>query len=235
MAYNTVTYHPKLAQVAYSINDGKIQLWDAESGTPIKTLVGHQGAVSCIQFSRDGKFLASGSDDKTIKLWDLETGECLKTFHAAETVNDLAFNPAGTELFSCGYIGEIMKWDIASGHCVFQKDDANHSVAIHPSNHRFASASLDNSVKIWSTKTGEKEAVLSGHMDWVQSVAYPSDGMQLASGSSDATIKIWDVKNKKCLRTIHYLPLDNYAMVDEEKQVIVYSTKDAKAYFRGLD
>ena len=31
-------------------------------------------------FSPDGKFVLSGSDDKTLKLWDIQTGNALKTF-----------------------------------------------------------------------------------------------------------------------------------------------------------
>ena len=34
---------------------------------------------------------------------------------------------------------------------------------------------------------------LVGHSDWVQAIAFSSDGKQIASGSDDKTIKLWDV------------------------------------------
>ena len=51
-------------------------------GTAIKTLFGHQGDVSTLDFSADGKTLATGSFDKTIKLWNLEKNSLTWTFRS---------------------------------------------------------------------------------------------------------------------------------------------------------
>ncbi|THU82209.1 hypothetical protein K435DRAFT_627280, partial [Dendrothele bispora CBS 962.96] len=47
-------------------------------------------------------------------------------------------------------------------------------------------------VGIWNTATGQEEAKLEGHTDWVMSVAFSPDGSQLASRSSDNTVWIWN-------------------------------------------
>ena len=65
-----------------------LKLWDAANGALLKTLHGgrhHEinmiyNYVSSVAFSRDGRFIASGSGDKTVKLWDAATGALLKTF-----------------------------------------------------------------------------------------------------------------------------------------------------------
>jgi len=41
--------------------------------------------------------------------------------------------------------------------------------------------------------TGEVEAELKGHTDWVKSVAFLQDGSQVVSGSYDITVRIWNV------------------------------------------
>jgi WD40 repeat protein len=42
---------------------------------------------------------------------------------------------------------------------------------------------------------------LSGHSDWVYSVAYSPDGRRLVSGAHDNTIKIWDAETGALIRT----------------------------------
>jgi WD40 repeat protein len=46
-----------------------IVIWDAETGAEIRTLKGHTNIIESLSFSRDGKYLVSGSDDGTCILW----------------------------------------------------------------------------------------------------------------------------------------------------------------------
>jgi WD40 repeat protein len=51
--------------------------------------------------------------------------------------------------------------------------------------------------------TGSQVAVLSGHMGWVTSVTFSSDGTSLVSGSHDRTVKLWDVQTGGVVKTFH--------------------------------
>jgi hypothetical protein len=57
---------------------------------------------------------------------------------------------------------------------------------------RLASASHDETVKIWDASIGQELLTLKGHTNKVFSVAFSPDGKRLASASQDRTVKVWD-------------------------------------------
>jgi len=58
-------------------------------------------------------------------------------------------------------------------------------------------------ISILDKTTGIQTAILSGHTDWVRSVAFSPDGTSLVSGSDDKTIKLWDVQTGGLVTTFH--------------------------------
>jgi WD40 repeat protein len=50
-----------------------IALWDVQGGKLVRTReTGHKGPVYSLTFSRDGKTLASASEDRTVELWRVD-------------------------------------------------------------------------------------------------------------------------------------------------------------------
>lgn len=70
--------------------DGAVRMWDMRTGQAHRTLAGHTGPVTCLQF--DEIHIASGSLDKSIRIWDVRTGSTFETIKYDHVVTCLQFD-----------------------------------------------------------------------------------------------------------------------------------------------
>ena len=71
-----------------------------------------------------------------------------------------------------------------------------------PDGKTLASASRDKTIKLWNLQTQKAISTLTGHSNWVISVAFSPDGLTLASASRDNTIKLWNLQSQKAIATL---------------------------------
>src|SRR5262249_57148202 len=80
--------------------EGDITLWDVTLQQCTAVLQGHDDIVTALAYSPDGRWLASGSNDRTIRLWDAAAGT-LRTVRSLDTqVKGLCFSPDGRFLYT---------------------------------------------------------------------------------------------------------------------------------------
>uniref|UniRef100_A0A0W0FZI4 F-box domain-containing protein n=1 Tax=Moniliophthora roreri TaxID=221103 RepID=A0A0W0FZI4_MONRR len=97
--------------VVSASGDGKMILWDVESGEKIRTFEGHDRGLACIAFKDN--LIISGSNDCKIKIWSAITGECLRTLDGHDgLVRTLAFDPHTGLLVSASYDKSVRVWDV---------------------------------------------------------------------------------------------------------------------------
>ena len=157
----------------------------------LRTLAGHTRAVTAVAFGKNGRWLVSGSADKTIRLWEVDTGRPIRTLVDEMGVVAVALSPDGRWLASASN-ENIKLWDVGTVSVVhvLKHDDAVNALVFSADGRFLASASDDEKARIWEVDSGRLVAGPLKHDDWVTVVAFSPDGGLLASGSKDKTIKL---------------------------------------------
>lgn len=109
-----VAFSPDASRVATA--SGKvITVADVKTDKVLMRMAGHQGDVTTLAFSADGKLLASGAKDKAVGLWDVATGRMLLKVSAAAPVESVLFSADGRSLLAREADGTRREFDVATG------------------------------------------------------------------------------------------------------------------------
>lgn len=104
--------------------DGKLIWWNAETCELVRKVDAHGKWVRGVTASRDGRFIASVSDDMLCKLWNAQTGELVRVLAGHEPLTPhhypsmlfaCAFSSDGALLATADKVGHVVVWDAASG------------------------------------------------------------------------------------------------------------------------
>jgi WD40 repeat protein/serine/threonine protein kinase len=150
-----LAYSPDGARILGTI-DRDIHAWDADRHTRILTMTGHDADIKALAVSRDGRWIASGSDDGSVRMWTASTGQAVATLRGHDAaVLAVAFSPDSTRLISGGNDGVVRLWDVATHEPILVlqgHQGAVTSVAFTPDGTRILSGSADGTVRVWESR-----------------------------------------------------------------------------------
>jgi hypothetical protein len=181
--------------------------------------IGPLAPVTAVAFSRDDTLLAVGSYGQVV-VWDLAKAQPAKVLtNVLGAVNDIRFSPKGDILAVGGgqpsakgdlRLYQTPDWKLLAtlrGH-----DDVVFSLAFNPAGDKLASASFDQSVRLWNVKTHALIREYHHHSDFVYAVAFSPSGKQLVSASKDRTVALVEVETGKSVFTYSGMEQDVMAV-----------------------
>mmetsp|Transcript_60851 Transcript_60851/g.143740 ORF Transcript_60851/g.143740 Transcript_60851/m.143740 type:complete len:314 (-) Transcript_60851:16-957(-) len=161
-----------------------------------------------IEYSHDGRWLASASKDRCVVIWDMMTMEARLLAMHDDSVSFLAWSPTDDRILTCGNDNTARLWEVATGKClgVFRRHtEAVTAAAWLPDGQHFVTGGLDKFIYMWSVTS--QDMVLQSWGDVrVNDLVVSSDGRRMAAVCSEKLIHVYDLE--ACTETC-YSELDN--------------------------
>ena len=170
-----------------------MKLWDARSGSLIRTLTGHTERVRTVVFTPDGRYLLSGSRDKTLRLWRGDNGDFIKVLGTSNRhIRGLSVTPDSTRVVT-GHgwrtgprVSHVI--EIPSGRNIVSFDQNTNTVlatAVSPDGRTVATGGGDErEIYLWNIDDGRVAGKLVGRGRSVYAVGFSADGRSIAWGKT---------------------------------------------------
>jgi WD40 repeat protein len=184
-------------RIAAQLEPGVVQLYDADL-RPVGQQIRQEEPISIIEFSHDGRIVATGTEDGTVQLWDSSTGAPIgQTMSGTGAVRSIAFSYDGHLVAVGCACSSLQLWDTNTYKPVgdpISLGSVADAVAFSPDGRTVASGSEDGSIQLWDVGGQSRiGAPLTGHTKWVTSLEFSPDGTKLLSASEDSTLRQWPV------------------------------------------
>jgi WD40 repeat protein len=163
----------------------------------------HSDTVFGVDFSRDGRYVASCAADKFVKVFETQTGKQARSFEGhTHQVLGVSWKGDGSLLASSGADNQIKIWNLETGEQ--QRSIATHtrqvtSIQFLGTSLNIVTASGDRTVRLHQAVDGDNYRTLEGATDYLYSAAATADGSLIAAGGEDGVLRLWNGSTGKSL------------------------------------
>ncbi|MEX2753933.1 MAG: WD40 repeat domain-containing protein, partial [Candidatus Sigynarchaeota archaeon] len=190
-------------------------------------------------FSPDGKWIASGSVDKTVRVWNPALGITCLEFEEFEDwwkkVDCLPKEIVGNNLHMiCNIKNSPLLKPGMERYMFLGHFDSVTTVAFSPDGHFLASGSGDGTIRLWNLEQGMQtiKGWIKAHSDGVTSVRFSRDSDTLFSGGHDGFIRAWDTRKGSQVRALE-LPRFGKVSVPSMVRIVLGVSPDGSTLATG--
>jgi RNA polymerase sigma factor (sigma-70 family) len=177
---------PRARSRADVLEPSIVTLWDVATGRELHRIPAHLQWIKDLDFTPDGRTLASCGAENVIRLWNVASGrERLGRGEHRSAIRSMAIAPDGRRVMTGGYDGTIREWDPATGRqlrLIGRCDHVVQDLAYTPDGTGLVTGSYDHSCRLWDLASGEDRRHFDVINGWISYVAVSSDGRSVYSG-----------------------------------------------------
>jgi len=219
-----------------SSHDTIIKFWSLSLYSLIEKHLKHTKEINTMAIGSSGKWLLSGSRDKTIRVWSIKKKKLkprkIFTRHNSE-VNCIVILPDSKRAVSGDTGGNIVLWEIPAGIIIKKWETKSQwlprlsSLAVSPDGKMLA-AGENPFISLWSLEKGKEGTFLEelGEKSKRQgSILFSQDGKWMASGAEWNELKIWSLPDGKLHKSIktHFSGVRALVLSPDNKSILVGS------------
>lgn len=160
---------------------------------------GHAAPITTVEWSPDGRRLATGSYDGSVLIWDGTPGAVVQMMFHSRLVNGVRWSHDGALLASCAADGTCRVWDPENGELelvLARHTDDVVDAAWSADDRLLVTVAQDGTGRLWNAESGELLDVVFAHRNHCMSVDWDAASGVIASCGEDSTIRLWDASGR---------------------------------------
>jgi WD40 repeat protein len=260
-----ISYSPDGNLLASGTNNGKVQLWDLNTGTLRQDLLASDPCcnrfIRHVLFSRDGTLIVAGDDFGTIRLFNTESGQQVLSITGKfnSILDSLDISSENRWVAATGLLGNsdrvaVMIFDTRNGKVVYQSPEiagrgSYNFLSFSPINSSLIVGSCRNYghwsdtcsqgwVEIWNPQIGFQPQLIKEYKGVPVAGNYSPDGKQFGvlTGDLEPVIDFFDVEKDQVIKTIEwYQGPTTPPVFTRDSKMVITGDPDGKIRFWKTD
>jgi WD40 repeat protein len=262
---SAVAFSPDGRSILTASEDGTARVWDVETGWKSLELRKNPDSESdwnpedasfaSVAFSPNGRWIATGGDDKTARLWDAKTGAQIRVFSGhKEGVTGVVFDPNGDVLLTVSYYDNSAKlWNIRTGEVLGTVTTGDYAIggAFSTDGAGLFTGSTEE-VELWDLQTSKQLTVFGAPGHPLRDISLSADGRRLAvvnttvdfmakhadlgSARYRMFLSLWDLETGQLIRHSAFaVPFGSDAALTPDGHMILAGSGEGAAKFWDAD